>query len=76
RQYIPTGIGIYTGDPWTRKSLTEIAEQISVVKKFNYGYALFCWEYLFTPLHPSSQQERATILKASREFGEAVASNN
>ncbi len=64
-QYIPVGVGIYTGNPWSRKSLTEIAEQVSVVKKHNYGYSLFCWEYLFTPLHNSSQQEREAVFRAA-----------
>ncbi|MDJ0536749.1 MAG: family 10 glycosylhydrolase [Xenococcaceae cyanobacterium MO_207.B15] len=62
-QYIPVGVGIYTGNFWSRKSLTEIAEQVSVVKKYNYGYSLFCWEYLFTPLHNSSRQEREAVFK-------------
>ncbi len=60
-RYIPVGIGIYTGNLWQRKSLAEIAKQISVVKQYNYGYSLFCWEYLFTPLHNSSQQDRKAI---------------
>ncbi|MGB3692190.1 MAG: family 10 glycosylhydrolase [Spirulinaceae cyanobacterium] len=63
-QYVPVAVGIYTGDPRKRKSLTEIAEQVSVVKKYNYGYSLFCWEYLFTPLHNSSKEAREEVFKA------------
>ena len=62
-QYVPVAVGIYTGDPRQRKSLTEIAEQISVVKKYNYGYSLFCWEYLFTPLHDSSTEAREEVFQ-------------
>ena len=61
-QYVPVGVGIYTGNPRQQKSLTEIGEQLSVVKKYNYGYSLFCWEYLFTPLHSSSNKEREVLL--------------
>ncbi len=64
-QYVPVAVGIYTGNPRQRKSLTEIAEQVSVVKNYNYGYSLFCWEYLFTPLHNSSKEAREEVLKVS-----------
>jgi uncharacterized lipoprotein YddW (UPF0748 family) len=62
-KYISVGVGIYTGHPFSPKSLTEIAKQISIVTKYNYGYSLFCWEYLFTPLHNSSSKERQAVLR-------------
>lgn len=62
-QSILVGVGIYTGHPFSPKSLTEIAQQIAVVTKYNYGYVLFCWEYLFTPLHHSSSKQREAVLK-------------
>jgi uncharacterized lipoprotein YddW (UPF0748 family) len=43
-QYVKVAIGIYAGgDPL--KSLSEIERQVDVVKKFDYGYSIFCWEY-------------------------------
>ncbi|WP_246141630.1 glycoside hydrolase family 10 protein [Hyella patelloides] len=61
QQYVPVAVGIYTGDLYTKKSLTEIKNQISVVENSNYGYALFCWEYLFTPLKRGSLAEKEAI---------------
>ncbi len=61
-QYVNVAVGIYTGNPSKRKSLTEIVKQISIVKNYNYGYSLFCWEYLFTPFHDSSNEDREAVL--------------
>ena len=61
KQYIPVGVGIYTGDFFKLKSLAELQSQISVVKEANYGYVLFSWEYLFTPLNRESNAEKENI---------------
>ena len=49
-RYVPVAVGIYAGDFDRPKSLQKIKQQIEVVKKFGYGYCLFCWEYAFSPL--------------------------
>ena len=61
KQYVPVGVGIYTGDFFKIKSLAELQSQIAVVKESNYGYALFSWEYLFTPLNRASKTEKENI---------------
>ncbi|ANV85981.1 hypothetical protein AWQ21_15495 (plasmid) [Picosynechococcus sp. PCC 7003] len=46
-QYVPVGIGLYTGyrqgQPFTPDA---IDQQIEVVEQKDFGYALFSWEYL------------------------------
>jgi uncharacterized lipoprotein YddW (UPF0748 family) len=44
-QYVKVAIGIYAGGTPQLKSLSEIERQVNVVKKFDYGYSIFCWEY-------------------------------
>jgi uncharacterized lipoprotein YddW (UPF0748 family) len=62
-QYVPLGIGIYTGS-WRRQpALSEIQKQISAVKQSGYGYALFCWESSFSPLRRASRQQKESYLK-------------
>lgn len=61
KQYVPVGVGIYTGDFFKLKSLAELQNQISVVEESNYGYVLFSWEYLFTPLNRESKTEKEKI---------------
>ena len=43
--YAKVAVGIYAGGDTELKSFSEIEKQISVVKKFGYGYSLFSWEY-------------------------------
>lgn len=61
RQYVPVAIGIYTGNFQSPKPLAELQQQLEVAQKYNYGYALFCWEYLFTPLHKSNNKDKEAI---------------
>jgi uncharacterized lipoprotein YddW (UPF0748 family) len=60
-QYIPVAVGLHTGNFDTTKSLVELQNQIATIKKSNYGYALFCWEYLFTPLNRNDRTAKETI---------------
>ncbi len=62
-KYIPVAVGIYVGNRYQNKPLAEIKSQISTVQQYNYGYSLFCWENLFTPLHKGSNQEKEAIFK-------------
>jgi hypothetical protein len=59
--YIPVAVGLHTGNFETTKSLGELQNQITTIKKYNYGYALFCWEYLFTPLNKNELTAKETI---------------
>ncbi len=52
-RYVPVAVGIYAGDFDRPKSLQEIKKQIDAATKFGYGYCLFCWEYVFSPLRQS-----------------------
>jgi uncharacterized lipoprotein YddW (UPF0748 family) len=60
-QYLPVAVGLHTGNFDTTKSLIELQNQINTIKKSNYGYALFCWEYLFTPLNKNDLIAKETI---------------
>jgi uncharacterized lipoprotein YddW (UPF0748 family) len=60
-QSLPVAVGLYTGNFSATKSLTELQSQIATIKQSNYGYALFCWEYLFTPLNRNKQTAKETI---------------
>ncbi|NJO94941.1 MAG: family 10 glycosylhydrolase [Pleurocapsa sp. CRU_1_2] len=44
-QYVKVAVGIYAGGDPQLKSLSEIDRQVNVVKKFDYGYSIFSWEY-------------------------------
>jgi uncharacterized lipoprotein YddW (UPF0748 family) len=52
--YVPVAIGIHTGNLQKLKSLTEIKKQKEIANKYGYGYSLFCWEYVFSPLRTSN----------------------
>lgn len=61
KQYVPVAVGIYTGNFFKLKSLAELQNQISVVEDSNFGYVLFSWEYLFTPLNRESKTAKEKI---------------
>ena len=64
RNAVDVAVGIYTGGLFEQKPLSEIQQQISVVKQYGYGYALFPWRTSLGILRRASRQEKENYLKA------------
>ncbi len=63
-KYVNVAVGIYAGSWHNQKSLAEIQRQISVVKQYGYGYAIFAWKTSFGILRFANRREKETYLKA------------
>lgn len=64
RNTVDVAVGIYAGGLFGQKPLAEIQQQMSVVKQYGYGYALFPWRTSLGILRRASRQEKENYLKA------------
>ena len=63
-QKIDVAVGIYAGGLRGQKSLSEIQQQIAIVKQYGYGYAIFPWKTSFGLLRRASVKDKEHFLKA------------
>jgi len=61
---IDVAVGIYAGGLRGQKPLAEIQQQISTVKQYGYGYAIFPWKTSFGLLRQASTKDKDHFLKA------------
>lgn len=64
RNYVDVAVGIYAGSLKKQKSLAEIQRQISIVKQYGYGYAIFPWKTSLGILRLANRKQKETYLKA------------
>ncbi|BAZ44859.1 hypothetical protein NIES4102_18760 [Chondrocystis sp. NIES-4102] len=62
--YVDVAVGIYAGNFRKQKPLAEIQRQITAVKKYGYGYAIFPWETSIGILRSHSRATKEHHLKA------------
>lgn len=63
-QYVDIAVGIYAGGLNNQKPLEEIRQQMSVVKKYDYGYAIFPWKTSLGILRQNTKQIKEKYLQA------------
>jgi uncharacterized lipoprotein YddW (UPF0748 family) len=63
-EQVDVAIGIYAGGLRNQKSLAEIQRQITVVKKYGYGYAIFPWETSLGIVRWHNRKQKENYLQA------------
>ena len=64
RRDVDIAVGIYAGGLSNHKPLKEIQQQMAVVRKYGYGYAIFPWKTSLGILRWNQKQEKEKYLKA------------
>ena len=56
KQYVDAAVGIYAGNLRNPKPVSEILQQLAVVKKYGYGYSIFSWKAVIGLIHRHQHQ--------------------